>query len=83
MSIRTILLFFTKVFINTASTAQEELGFLVVAARKAFLEENSEARNQDTMKGKLGNILLFLWVVGQNQIVPLVHALFKKREIMN
>ena len=40
-----IPLFLPKVFMDTASTAPEELGFLAVVAGKAFLLENNTASN--------------------------------------
>ena len=55
--------FLLKLFLECSSSAPEELGFLAVAAGKAFLAENEDAPNKDNLKDKLGDILCFLWEI--------------------
>ena len=63
VSFRSVLVippFVVKAFIDSGSAAAEELGHLAAVAGKAFLTEHSEISNVNSLKDKLGDLLLFL-----------------------
>ena len=68
-------------FIDSRSADAEELEHLAMARGEEFLTKNSKGTNTDLLKNKLGDLLLFLWTIARNRIIPLIYALSSKKEL--
>ena len=73
--------FLAKTFLDSGVTSLSELGFLAVASGKAFLNDNKDLGNIDSIKDTIGDILSFLWAASKSLIPATPYVISSKREV--